>query len=93
MTRPMIIAAHEERRAAGIPLRHDHPPFRELSKRDHYVIVMAYPFLRGCGEGVPHINAVIMWPEGGMRWQMDLTLERWNKLPRMTVENPHAFRL
>lgn len=93
MTRPMIIAAHRERRETGIPLRHAHPPFRKLAKRHRYIIVMAYPFLHGAGEGIPHMNCVIMWPEGGLRWQMDITLDRWAMLPRMTVENPHAYRL
>ena len=93
MTRPMLIAAHEERREAGIPLRHNYPPFRSLSKRDKYVILMAYPFLRGSGEGVPHMNCVIVWPEGGLRWQMDITIARWKRLPRLNVENPHDYRL
>lgn len=91
-TRPMLIAADRERREAGIPLRHEHPPFRELSKKHRYVVVMSYPFPHGLGDGIPQTLCVLQWAEGGMQWKMDVTFERMRKLPRMMVENPHLYR-
>lgn len=91
-TRPMLIAADRERREAGIVLRHEHPPFTQLSKRDHYVVVMSYPFLKGLGDGIPQTLCVLQWAEGGLQWKMDVPVERMLRLPRILVENPHVYR-
>jgi hypothetical protein len=92
-TRPSLRAAFRERAEAGIPDRHAHPPFSSLSKTDRYVVVIAYPFLQGFGDGIPQVRVVIKWEEGGLQWQMDITLARFKSLPKMNVENPEVYRL
>jgi hypothetical protein len=90
-TRPMLVAADRERREAGIMSRHEHPKWTELSKKDRYVVVMTYPFLRGLGDRIPQALVVLQWAEGGMQWKMDVTIDRLRRLPKMTVENPHIY--
>jgi hypothetical protein len=93
LTRPMLVAAHQERCAAGIPDRHAHPPFRTLGKRDLYVVVIAHPFLLGFGDGIPQVRCIIQWAEGGLQWTMDMTVDRFRGLPKLHVEDAEAYRL
>lgn len=92
-TRPSIRAADREREDAGIQDRHGHPDYAELPKKGPFVIKAAYPFMTGCGDGIPQMHCIIMWAEGGMRWHMDITLDRYKRLPKLTSENPHDYTL
>jgi hypothetical protein len=92
-TRPALIAADQERTAAGIPDRHAHPPYRKLPRAHRFVVVVAYPFLNGFGDGVPQVRAVLQWAEGGLQWTVDMTLARYRSLPKMTVDDPDVYRL
>lgn len=92
-TRPALIAADRERQEAGIRDRHEHPDYDTLPKKGPFVVKSAFPFLEGNGDRIPQVHCVIMWAEGGLRWEMDVTLDRFRHLPKMMVENPHAYRI
>lgn len=92
-TRPSLIMADIERREAGIPDRHAHPPFKKLHRGHRYVVVCAYPFLNGFGDGIPQVRVVIQWAEGGMQWTADVLMTRYRQLPKMSVENPHLYNM
>lgn len=92
-TRPGLRAAKAEAREAGIRDRYEHPPYDELPRNGPFVVKAAYPFLNGQGDGIPQMHCMIMWPEGGKLWYMDITVERYKRLPKMETENPHAYAL
>ena len=92
-TRPALRAADRERREAGIKDRHAHPPYHKLPKGGRFVVKCAFPHLDGQGDGIPQMHCLILWPEGGLRWNMDITVERYRRLPKLETENPHEYRL
>jgi hypothetical protein len=92
-TRPSLIAADLERAAAGIPDRHNHPPFHSLPRGQRFVIVISYPFLQGFGDGIPQVLCVVQWAEGGLQWTTVVTLVRFRGLPKMAVDNPHLYKM
>lgn len=91
-TRASLMAAMDERRAAGLPNWHASPARKELSKKQRFVVVIAYPFLSGNGTGVPHVRCVVQWAEGGMQWTVDVLLDRYRTLPRMSVTDDELYR-
>lgn len=92
-TRPTLLAADRERRAAGIKNRHAQPTLTRLPKAHRIAIVAAYPFLNGFGDGIPQMRCVVQWAEGGLQWTMDVPLERYRLLPKMTVEDSELYRM
>jgi hypothetical protein len=92
-TRPTIRAADREREEAGIADRHAHPNYSKIPKKARLVVKSMYPYKRGLGDGIPQVRCFIMWPEGGMAWTMDITPERYRKLPQFNCENVHVYSL
>lgn len=91
-TRPTLMSAMADARAAGLPVWHASPLRRELSRRDRFVVVIAYPFMSGNGTGIPHVRCVLQWAEGGLQWTVDVLLDRYRNLPKMAVNDPNLYR-
>ncbi len=80
MTRPTLLAASAERRTLGIPLRHAQPNLLRLPANVRFPIPYAHPFYH---EGT--MRCLIFWEQRNVAWWMDVTLERWKRLPKITV--------
>jgi len=85
-TRPLLLAAERERVRRGWTDQYEHPRFTRLPAGARFPIIYDHAFHR---DGWMHV--VVLWPEQGMAWWMNVSFELYRKLPAMTV-HPDLYR-
>jgi len=86
-TRPTLLGAYRELREAGVPDRHEHPRVETLPLKTKFYIVFAHPWH---SQGI--VRCLVVWEARGLGWWMDVGLDRWARLPKEEITNPHRFR-
>jgi len=86
LTRPLILAADADRKAVGLPDRHQHPDFRRLPPAGKYPIIFAHPNYTERA-----MRALVLFEAKGLSWWMDIPFERYRRLPH-TVVSADSYR-
>lgn len=87
-TRPTLLGTYRDLRARGVPDAHEHPRIETLPKNVRFYIVFAHPWH---SQGI--VRCLVTWPTRGLGWWMDVPLDRFTRLPKERVDNPHWLRL
>lgn len=87
-TRPTLLAAYRELDAMGQEDLHDHPRIETLPVKARFYLAFAHPWH---SQGT--VRCLVVWEDRGLGWWMDVPMDRWARLPKERIDNPHRLRL
>jgi hypothetical protein len=85
-TRPTLLAAERDRIARGWSAQYEHPRFTRLPPGVRFPVIYDHAF-----HSDGWMLCVVLWPEEGIAWWMNVSFERFRSLPTVTV-HPDLYR-